>query len=353
MNERLLPDVARIAVLRPNAIGDYVFTLPALHALRAAYPQARITLLGKAWHRDFLAGRPGPVDEVIAMPPVPGVGAAAGQAVDEAAVEAFVADMQARRFDLVLQLFGGGASSNPFARRLGARWTIGLRADGAPALDRWIRYEPWRNERLRLLEVVALAGAAPTDLAPCLELIERDRQALREALDLPAQLLAVLQPGASDERRRWPAERFAAVGDALAQAGAAVVINGSAAERELSAEVARAMRAHALDAGGGLPLPALAALLARARVLVSNDTGPLHLAQALGTPSVGVFWALNLVTAEPLVSGPHRFAFSARLACPVCGVVNVHERCAHQRSFVEDVGVEEVRALALEAFREA
>ena len=64
-----VPGVRRIAVLRANAIGDFIFTLPALEALRAAYPQAEIVLLAKKWHAAFLRGRPGPVDRVVAVPP--------------------------------------------------------------------------------------------------------------------------------------------------------------------------------------------------------------------------------------------------------------------------------------------
>src|SRR2546430_14707651 len=68
-----VPGVRRIAVLRANALGDFIFALPALEALRAAYPQAEIVLLAKKWHATFLQGRPGPVDRVIVVPPYPGV----------------------------------------------------------------------------------------------------------------------------------------------------------------------------------------------------------------------------------------------------------------------------------------
>lgn len=64
-----VPGVRRIAVLRANVLGDFIFALPALEALRAAYPQAEIVLLAKKWHATFLQGRPGPVDRVVAVPP--------------------------------------------------------------------------------------------------------------------------------------------------------------------------------------------------------------------------------------------------------------------------------------------
>lgn len=347
-----LDGVRSIAVLRPNAIGDFVFALPALAALRAAYRDARIVYLGRPWHREFLQGRPGPWEEVVALPPVPGVGAPGDAVCDEIRVQGFVDEMRERRFDLALQLYGGGASSNPFLQRLGARWSAGLQADDAPPLDRNLHYTPWRNERARLLEAMGLVGAAPVDLAPRLAVTPEDRAALQRALSMPEQPLVVLQPGATDPRRRWPAERFAAVGDALAGEGACVAVNGSADERGIVAEVIAAMRAPAWDLsqGQGLSLSALAALLERARLLVSNDTGPLHLAQAVGTPTVGIYWFMNLLVSGPLAGEGHLEAFSARTNCPVCGAENLHQRCPHDVSFVADVSTDEVVGLARRAF---
>jgi ADP-heptose:LPS heptosyltransferase len=353
VDARRVEGVHRIAVLRPNAIGDFCFALPALHALRAAYPRAHITLLGRRWHREFLQGRPGPLDEVIELPVVRGVGAPDDAPQDDAEVEAFVEQLRESRFDLALQLYGGGRWSNPFVCRLGARVSAGLRADDAPPLDRSLHYTPWRNERARLLEAVGLVGAAPVELAPRLVVTEADRAELSAQLQLPSAPLVVLQPGATDARRRWPAERFAALGDALAADGACIAINGSADERPLVAEVARAMRTPVLELGDGLSLRALAALLAHASLVVSNDTGPLHLAQAVGTRTVGLFWFMNLLAAAPLAAEQHLHTFSTRTQCPVCGAENLRERCAHDASFIADIGFDEVLALARRAFAQA
>jgi ADP-heptose:LPS heptosyltransferase len=141
-------EVRKIAVLRPNAVGDFVFALPALHALKQRYPDADIVLLGKDWHAGFLRDRPGPVDRVAVMPPVPGVGAPVGAICDEREIDRFVDAMRAERFDIALQMFGAGHYSNPFLLRLGARLTAGARADGAPALERWVPYCEPNNRRL-------------------------------------------------------------------------------------------------------------------------------------------------------------------------------------------------------------
>lgn len=350
MNCTPLPDIRSIAILRANALGDFVFALPALAALRRAYPDARLVLLGQAWHAGFLARR-GVVDEVVALPPVPGV-TAPSDAEDGEAVERCCAELRARHFDLALQLHGGGRHSNPFVRRLAARTSVGLCAEDAPALDRNLPYVPCHNERLRLLEAVALAGAAPAELEPALPVLDRDRDELAACVPLPRGPLAVLNPGAADPRRRWPPKHFAAVGDALAREGAALIVQGGDAERELSAAVVAAMHEAAVDAGGKLSLTALAALLARARLVVSNDSGPLHLAQAVGSATLGIYWYSNLLVSGPLFAARHRHVVSHRLDCPVCGAVNLERRCAHDASFVAEVSTEAVIAQALALWRQ-
>jgi ADP-heptose:LPS heptosyltransferase len=367
-------EVRKIAVLRPNAVGDFVFALPALHALKQRYPDAEIVLLGKTWHARFLRDRPGPVDRVAVMPPVPGVGAPVGAACDARAIDRFVDAMRAERFDIALQMFGAGHYSNPFLLRLGARVTAGARADGAPALERWVPYCEPNNRRLALLEIAGLVGAWPGSqlpllpLSPLPELAVTDADRVEAATAVPplpptasmsstaamlstasgaGERLAVLQPGATDPRRCWPAERFAALGDRLAQAGMRVAVNGAAGEAALVDAVVGTMRHPAIGLTGVLGLGGLCGLLERAALVVSNDTGPLHLALALGRPSVGIFWLTNLIEGMPLRQSRLRAALSLQTRCPVCGQDNFATRCPHDESFVADVSLEQVEHLAL------
>lgn len=346
-----LPGVRKILALRPNAIGDFMFSLPALHALRHTYPDAHIVLLGKQWHADFLRDRTSPVDEVIVMPPFPGVGAAPDANLDPEPGRRFVARMREEKFDLAVQMFGGGRYSNAFIMKLGAALTIGARTPDAAALDRSIAYGDYANRRLELLQVVALAGARPVLLASEIEVTDDDRSLAARALPrVEGERLVIVHPGASDVRRRWPAERYAAVADALAGAGATIAISATEGEAELAAAMVAHMLHRATDLTGKLSLPALCGLIERAKMMLSNDTGPLHLAMALGTPAVGVFWLTNLMEACPLRQHLLRPALSVRTHCPVCGMENRKQRCEHDICFVDDVTVDEVAGLAMSLF---
>ncbi|SBT54077.1 glycosyltransferase family 9 protein [Micromonospora narathiwatensis] len=351
-----VPDVERIAVLRANALGDFIFILPALAALRAAYPGAEIVLLGAPWHAALWRDRPGPVDRVLVVPAAPGI-RDAGPGEPPAELADFLAAARAERFDLALQLHGGGANSNPLVAGLGARVTAGLRAEDAPPLDRWIRYVYYQHEVIRYLEVVALVGAAATTILPALAVTEADRAEAREVLGEPTRRRVALHPGATDTRRRWPPERFGDVARALVGDGYEVLVTGTPAERETVDAVVAAAGVPLRPQVGTLSLGGLAAGYADCALVISNDTGPLHLAGAVGAPTVGVYWIGNLINGATPMRARHRPIAAWTTHCPVCGVdctpgIYPHRPgdgdCPHRDSFVADVPVIEV----VEAARE-
>lgn len=349
MMKNPLPGVRKIAVLRANALGDYIFTLPALNALKAAFPEAEITLLGRAWHRAFLLARPGPVDRVVVVPKCNGIPQERDRIEDEPAVEAFFERMRAERFDIALQMHGGGGNSNPFVRALGARLAAGLQADGAPPLDINIPYVLYHNEVLRYLEVAEAVGAVPVGVMPELAVTAADRESLVRELPGLERPHVVLHPGSTDIRRRWPLERMAALADRLAARGLIVCVTGVKEESDAVAAVVNAANAPVHDLCGRLSLPAMLALLESAALVVSNDTGPLHLARAVGTPTVGIYWMGNMINASPIRARHHACAISWTTHCPSCGMDCIANDahvpsggCSHDTSFVAGVGVDEV-----------
>ncbi|MEV7329527.1 glycosyltransferase family 9 protein [Micromonospora sp. NPDC093244] len=352
----LVPDVRRVAVLRANALGDFVFALPALDALRAAYPSAEIVLLGAPWHVKLWQDRPGPVDRVLVVPPAPGI-RTPESGEPESSIDDFVAAAVGEDFDIAVQIHGGGANSNPFVSRLGARLTVGLRADDAPPLDRCLPYIYYQHEVIRYLEVVGLVGAPATTIVPTLAVTDDDRAEAARVLGPADRARVALHPGATDTRRRWPAERFAEVARALHDDGYEVLVTGTPAEQEVVDRVVAAAGVPVRPQVGTFSLGGLVGCYADCALVVSNDTGPVHLAAAVGTPTVGIFWVGNLITTANPLRGRHRPISSWMVHCPVCGVdctpgIYPHRpgdgECPHRDSFVTDVPVVEV----LEAARD-
>jgi ADP-heptose:LPS heptosyltransferase len=344
--------ISRIAVLRGGGLGDLLFAIPAIAALKAAYPGADVTLLGTPIHEQVVSATVGPVDSVRILPYSEGVHP--GEE-DQAGLERFFAEMRAERFDLAVQLHGGGRYSNPFLLRLGARHTVGTRTVDAASLERTVPYLYYQHEPLRALEVAGFAGAPPVDLearlAPSASLDE-------DLVNNEAEALVVIHPGATDPRRRWPADRFAEVAAACAADGCQVLIVGDSTEQPLAERIAELAAVSSpgmvRSVAGRLDVSGLAALLARCTVMVANDSGPRHLAQALGAPTVGIYWAGNVINAGALGRSLHRVHASWTTRCPSCGIDVTQvgwtaPRCSHNDSLVEEVAVtavyEDVRGL--------
>lgn len=351
MNAPALPgdNVQRIAVLRANALGDYIFCIPALQAIRSRWPNAELVYLGKAWHRDYLAARSGPVDRVVVVPRCKGIPNESDDVEDADAVRAFFARMRAESFDLAFQMHGGGGHSNPFVKKLGARISVGLRADNAPPLDINVPYSLYHNEVLRYLEIAAAAGAAPAGIRPSVALTARDHHELSLAVPELRYPFAVLHPGATDVRRRWPARKMAAIADRLAAEGLHVYVTGTGVESELVRTVVAGACSKPVNLCDRLSLHAITALLAQAEVVVSNDTGPLHLARALSTPTVATYWIGNMINSGPIAVARNNTCISWATTCPQCGMdctrYDAHvprEGCDHAVSFLDSISVDEV-----------
>jgi ADP-heptose:LPS heptosyltransferase len=342
-------DVSRIAVLRGGGLGDLLFAMPAVSALHAAYPGAEIVLLGTRGHAELLDGRPGAVDRVEPLPHAPGVHDGAGAHEDAGR---FLERLRREQFDLAVQLHGGGRHSNPFLLALGPRHSVGAATPDAVRLERTLPYVYYQHEVVRALEVVGLAGAGPVELQPSLAVRADERARSHHHVPAEAEPFAVVHPGASDVRRRWPVDRFAHVARGLLDDGLRLVIIGAAADQPIEAALAAAVGerdGRVLRLSGRLRLGETAAVLERAAVVVADDSGPRHLAQAVGAPTVGVFWFGNVVNAAPFDRERHRVHLSYVTACPVCGrdVTQVGwtaERCDHEVSFVADVDPDAVLA---------
>ena len=159
-----------------------------------------------------------------------------------------------------------------------------------------------------------------------------------------AQGLVALQLGASEERRQWPVAHFASLGDRLWQtAGLLPLLLGSRGERPLAAGYAAAARGPFIDAVGQTDIPQLAALLGQCRLLITNDTGTMHLAAGLGVPSLAFF----LATAQPWDTGPYLPGCCCLEPAMPCHPCPYSRPCAHNQACRSRIAPEPVAELVL------
>ena len=244
------------------------------------------------------------VDEFIDFPGFPGLPELDPELP---AIPRFLLELQERQFDLAIDMHGTGFVSRAIVSLFGAR---GMAAycrpgDWCPGSGLFLPADDAVPEVRRWLDLCRLIGWSVADEALEFPIDEAaaDGSALVPRGDKP---VVVVHPGASVASRRWPARNFAAVADALANAGASIVLTGTAAERDVTWEVGRTMRADAIDLSGRTSLDELAAIVRGAALVVCNDTGTSHLADALRTPSVVVFTGSEVDRWAPLEMRLHR-----------------------------------------------
>ncbi|MCG3179159.1 MAG: Lipopolysaccharide heptosyltransferase 1 [Phycisphaerae bacterium] len=287
--------IRRILIIKPSALGDVVHGLPVLHGLRVVHPAAHIAWMIRPAFADAIRGHR-ELDEVILFDR-----RRYGQAWrSPGAMRDLVRwlwGLAERRFDLVVDLQGlfrsGFFSLVSLARRrygpAGAREFGWLFYNHRIGSNGQARHAVERNYRF-----AASLGFA--HVPPRFELPISD-ESRRAAAELLAGAgvgaggrFAALAPGASYGSKRWPAERFAALADHLADRhGIGSVLIGAPGERTVCEAVRSAARCGPADLSGATSVAVMIALLERAAVVVSNDSGPMHIAAALGRPLVAIF----------------------------------------------------------------
>jgi ADP-heptose:LPS heptosyltransferase len=298
----------RIAILRALQLGDLLCAVPALRSLRAAWPEAEVTLIGLPWAKVFVERFRRYLDDFLEFPGYPGL-PERPPLIER--IPAFLAAAQARRFDLAIQMHGSGSIVNPLTVLLGAPKSAGfyLPGDFCPDAKSFLPYVDEGLEVCRLLRLTKFLGIETRgdELEfPVREDDHRRLRAIRETADLQPGEYVCIHPGASVPERRWPTSRFAAVAKALAAHGLRIVLTGTREEQPLTRMVARELAAPCVDLAGLTDLGSLAALLSGARLLVANDTGVSHLAAALRVPSVIVSTGKNPERWAPADHRRHR-----------------------------------------------
>jgi lipopolysaccharide heptosyltransferase II len=306
------PGVRRILVVRVDLLGDVVLSLPAVRALRRAYPDAETDVLVLRSTAPILAGERDDVARVIEYDPHvwrrpsgmlnPGTWRAA---------LALLSSLRAARYDLAVSISGDIGSI--LTRLSGARRRVGYAAEAYPyfltdALPGG-RYRTHQHEVRYVLALAEKAGGIvkPGDERLCLHVTEQAREAAcrlvknaRAAIGARGPVVAMHVGARNGRAKRWPAAHFAHLADRLAaDLDALVLLTGAPNEAPLARAILRDTQRPAVNLVGRTSIPELVALLAASDLLITGDSGPMHIACAVRTPVV----ALHGPT-DPDLSGP-------------------------------------------------
>lgn len=310
-----------IAVFRAIKLGDLLCAVPALRALRSAFPNAHIALISLPWATEFVACYPQYIDEFIPFPGWPGLPEQPLHPVDTVL---FLRDMQHRQWDVVIQLQGNGTLVNAMLSLFNARVLAGYYPPELPA-ERWAAnaglFQPYptqAHEVVRHVELMRFLNVPAQGYELEFTTTDVERQTARQWLTQlggpPGRVVCMHAGGVSG--RRWPPADFAFVADALAELGYTIVFTGTASETLIVDSVRSMMAQPAVSIAGQTTLRQLAAIVQESALVISNDTGVAHLAVACHTRSVVVFTSADPAEWGPLDQTLHTVVPDSAPDCP-------------------------------------
>jgi heptosyltransferase-2 len=273
-----------ILVVRTDRIGDVILTIPAIRALKETFPASRLTVLTAITTRSLVDGLPF-IDEVMVEDPSRGW----------AGYFSLVRELSKRKFDLAV-VYHTKHRTNAACFLAGIPHRLGYRNNKfgflltMPVIDK--RHLGLKHEAEFCLDLLREIGVDSHDLR--LEIAyNSSAETWAEkfmASHFPNRNVMALHADASCPTRRWPAHCFAQLGDLLTEhLGAQIVIVGAEGGKPLAKAIVSGMKSAAIDLTGQISLAQLGSFLKRATLLVSNDSGPVHVAAAVGTPNVCLF----------------------------------------------------------------
>ena len=308
----------RILVKEVNWLGDLVMSLPALRAIRRAWPDAHLAVLVKRELASFFDGSAW-LDEVIPYT----VGRGLSGFMDRRRI---VGEIRSRKFDLGV-LFPNSFESALWIAMAGIKRRAGFVGDArgamltlksSPPAEALSRHQV--NYWLAMLRETGVAEGDANDFA--IDVAEKHRVRMRQFLDANrrgagAPIFAIAPAAAYGPAKEWPADRYSALIDLLARRdNAEVVLVGAPSERAKCEEVAAASKCGAIVAAGGTNIGELIALLSLCDGFMGNDSGCAHIAGALGIPTVAIFGSTNSERTGPL--GSKARVIYRKLECSPC-----------------------------------
>lgn len=333
--------IERVLVRGTNWIGDVVMTLPAISAVRNTFSRARISVLAKPWVAEVYRLSPD-VDEVIPFEEPGRHSGVRGKL-------RLAGDLRRCGFDCAI-LLQNAIEAAILALLAGIPLRAGYNSDGRGLL---LTHSVRRTKAIRrvhqidyYIEMVRALGCAPADrdvrLRPGKEYGEIAKELFpRFGLDAGRPLIGIAPGAAYGPAKKWFPERFASVTDRLAdETGAQVLLFGSNGDRESTAAVQRSACHPLIDIAGKTNLKEAIALISRCDLFLSNDSGLMHVAGALGIPTVAIFGSTDPAATSP--AGEKSVVIHHAVDCAPC----LKPVCPTDFRCMEKIGVEEVCAAA-------
>ncbi len=315
-----------LLLIRPDHLGDVLFLTPALHALRRALPDARIALLVGPWGREAVRDN-ADLDDVMICP-FPGFERRRKTSLiaPYRLLYAQARTLRGRGYEAAVILRFDHWWGAWLAAAAGIPLRIGYDLpEVRPFLTHALPYRPDRHEvEQNGVLLGSLAGGLPAPLGPLRYRVRPEDRAW--AATWTAQVgiregdrIVAIHPGAGARVKQWPARAWAAVADALAaRPGVRLVLTGAASEMPLAQAVADAAACHLVNAAGQTSLGQLAALYERCALVLGSDSGPLHLAAAVGAPTVRLYGPVSLAKFGPWGDPERHLALTTPWGCAPC-----------------------------------
>jgi len=324
-------EIRRLLVVKLDHIGDFITALPSIRRLKELFPLARITVLSAPAAQSFAAFEPA-IDEFIAFEFFHVKSGLGRKEVTQEDLIGLGTRLRPQRFDLAVDL-RKQPDTRDVLKHSGARYLAGYDHQAQfNFLDVALEWETDRSLHHKrnhvsddLLNLVEAVGQASRFHQPHLAIsaeaasqaLDRLPEAARRMFDKP---VAVIHPGVGSAVKQWPLPYFAALTDLLVKRhGLNIIMIGSPDEAELAQEVLDQVtdKSAVVSLVGQTPLRELPALLANARLYVGNDSGPKHIAAAVGVPSIGIHSGV-VDTMEWGPVGPSAIALRRNMACSPC-----------------------------------
>lgn len=337
-------DIRHVLFWMPHWLGDVVFSLPTIQALRARLPHVRITVVAHSPAHELLSHHPS-IDSVIKIPFKPGDGF-------WSAFE-FARGLKKYHFDLAV-LFPNSFRSAMMVWLSGAKIRIGYKTEGRGVLLTHPLAVQKDSKSIHGTEyysrIVSCLGINDVEMKfePIVseeEIGEQEKLLAQQGI-YPGDLKVAIQPGASKPEKRWHAERFGILCQKLIkERGARILLLGSEAEAELVEQIRKfCPREHVL-VFAGLNMRVVLALLRNCQLLIANDSGVMNLAAMVETPLVAIFGPGSPKTSDPCIEPAKKEIVTKNFPCSPCRH-NFFKECkpsSHNKPFcLEDISVKDV-----------